>query len=471
MDSRHDRLYTSLIEAKDFSFSYETAGVPSLELTNLKIKKGEFVVICGSSGSGKSTLLKLINGLIPDYIKGQLKGKLRVGNLEAGVSPVEELALQVASVFQHPSSQFFHKLVKEELVFPAENQGRAVDIILKQVRQLTEDFSLTNVLDEELVNLSGGQQQRIALLTALMQDSPILVLDEPTANLDCAGIEKVKEQLQALKSVGKTILLAEHRLAYAKDLADRYLYLDQGRVMADWSKASFLGLTDKKRHQLGLRSLTLPDLSEAKTPCFSPKGLTVKDLRLKAGQKNLGSLQEITFARGTITAIVGQNGVGKSTLARYLVGLLEDTSARFLLDGKRLRAKERLKKTALVLQDVRLQLFTESVIKELTLGLKKSVDVDPICHQLGLKELKDRHPLTLSGGEQQRLVLASQLLADKEVFIFDEPTSGLDYQQMQAVGKVLQDVANKQKVVILISHDEELLDLVADTIFSLPKNY
>lgn len=471
MDARYDRLDSAVITAQSVSFSYENSRAVSLEIGDLQIPAGQFVVVCGPSGSGKSTFLKLLNGLIPDYFAGQLEGRLTVGDLQAGASRVEELAGQVASVFQNPASQFFHKLVKEELVFPAENQGRPVENILSQLQQLVTDFALTDYLDREMNSLSGGEKQRMALLTAIMQDSPILVLDEPTANLDRAGVQQVREHLQALKVAGKTILLAEHRLDYVGDLADRYLYFDQGRLVADWSAERFLDMTEAERHQLSLRSLRLPDLTCLAGQALSTKGLTVKNLVLKAGQQDLGVLEEVAFARGSVTAVVGKNGVGKSTLAHYLVGLLEDKSAQFILDGQDLTAKHRLQKTALVLQEVRLQLFTESVTKELTLGLKRAVDTELVCQKLGLQGLEHRHPMTLSGGEQQRLVIASQLLSYKDIFIFDEPTSGLDYQQMQAVAQVLQELKAQQKVVILISHDEELLALVADEVVHLPQNY
>lgn len=195
MDARHDRLDSAVITAQSVSFSYENSRAVSLEIGDLQIPAGQFVVVCGPSGSGKSTFLKLLNGLIPDYFAGQLEGRLTVGDLQAGASRVEELAGQVASVFQNPASQFFHKLVKEELVFPAENQGRPVKNILSQLQQLVTDFALTDYLDREMNSLSGGEKQRMALLTAIMQDSPILVLDEPTANLDRAGVQQVREHL------------------------------------------------------------------------------------------------------------------------------------------------------------------------------------------------------------------------------------------------------------------------------------
>lgn len=471
MDTGHDRV-DAVISAQDFSFSYENSRAVGLKIGDLQIPDGQFVVVCGPSGSGKSTFLKLVNGLIPDYFLGQLEGNLRINHFQAGQSRVEELAQAVASVFQNPSSQFFHKLVREELVFPAENQGRPAQEILAQLHQLVEEFSLQGYLDREMLTLSGGEKQRVALLTAIMQASPILVLDEPTANLDRAGLEQVRVHLQGLKAAGKTILLAEHRLDYVGELADRYLYFDKGQLQQDWTAEEFLALSDEERHGLSLRSMTLPDLHAGyENKDLSTAGLTVRNLQLRAGDKPLTKLDKQPFPRGAVTAIVGKNGVGKSTLAQYLVGLLEDKTAQFQLDGQDLSARQRLQKTALVLQEVRLQLFSESVEKELRLGLSPAVDISQALTTLGLEGLEHRHPMTLSGGEQQRLVIASQLLSDKEIFIFDEPTSGLDYRQMLAVAQVLKDLAAQDKVVILISHDEELLGQVTDQVLHLGQNY
>ena len=306
-----------------------------------------------------------------------------------------------------------------------------------------------------------------------MQDTDILVLDEPTANLDRSGIEQVASYLSILKQEGKTILIAEHRLDYLKDLADRYLYFDQGVLERDYSKKEFDSLTETERHDLGLRSQQLSSsisrLEAKKQVAPSPLmgDLTIKNLRLQAGDQELSFLEEANFKSGAITALVGPNGKGKSTLAFYLAGLLDDEDATFSLNGHALSAHERLKDTAFVLQEVALQLFSDSVQKELTLGLKKAVDASNILENLGLKGLEDRHPMTLSGGEMQRLVIASQVLTKKRVFIFDEPSSGLDYQQMLQVADLLKTLKEQGKIILLISHDEELLEKTADYFLTL----
>ena len=474
MDVYHDLVDDKrLITATGFRFTYENSRASSLLIEDLQISSGQLVVLCGKSGSGKSTFLRLINGLIPDYYEGKLEGQLEIANHLAGKQSVEECSKQVASVFQNPSSQFFHKYVKHELVLPGENHGQSAAGILNKLEKLTADFALEDYLERDLSTLSGGEKQKIALLTALMQDTDILVLDEPTANLDRSGIEQVASYLSILKQEGKTILIAEHRLDYLKDLADRYLYFDQGVLKRDYSKKEFDSLTETERHDLGLRSQQLSSsisrLEAKKQVAPSPLmgDLTIKNLCLQAGDQELSFLEEANFKSGAITALVGPNGKGKSTLAFYLAGLLDDEDATFSLNGHAQSAHERLKDTAFVLQEVALQLFSDSVQKELTLGLKKVVDSSNILENLGLKGLEERHPMTLSGGEMQRLVIASQVLTKKRVFIFDEPSSGLDYQQMLQVADLLKTLKEQGKIILLISHDEELLEKTADYFLTL----
>lgn len=468
MDARHASLDAApLIEAASLVFSYENSGADSLQVDQLQLPAGSLTVLCGASGSGKSTFLRLLNGLIPDYYEGQLSGELTIAGQTTSQKTVQELSHDVASAFQNPASQFFHQKVKHELVFPCENQGQPAQQILAKLEQLSQTFSLEGYLERDLFSLSGGEKQRVALLTAIMQDTPILVLDEPTANLDRRGIEQVAAYLADLKAQGKTILVAEHRLDYLRELADTYLYFDKGRLRHCFSQKEFLALSDRERHDLSLRSIHLPAIKAA-IPFFSTEGLTIANLRLKAGTKKLSFISSFHFPAGHITAVLGPNGAGKSTLAAYLAGLLDDSAANFDLNGSVLSAQQRLQKTALVMQEVQLQLFADSVEKELSLGNHSSPEERArVLSRLGLEGMENRHPMTLSGGEQQRLLIASQILSDKEIFIFDEPSSGLDYRQMLAVAEVLHDLKTAGKVVILISHDEELLELTADQVLKL----
>ncbi|KHD46335.1 ABC transporter ATP-binding protein [Streptococcus uberis] len=475
---KYDLHGDSIIKAKDLTFTYAARKAFSCQVENLDIKNGELIVLCGKSGSGKSTFLKLLNGLVPDYFPGHLEGQLTIGEQIIGQVSVEDLSRRVASVFQNPSSQFFYKEVKHELVFPCENQGLEPEKIQKKLAQVAHDFTFSDLLERDMFSLSGGQKQRVAIASAIMQGPDIILFDEPTANLDSQGIASVTSYLHALKKAGKTVIVAEHRLSYLKDLADRYLYFRDGALVETFTNLEMLQMTSDLREIYGLRCLDVIPVQEKLenlmvTRTFDAQNqLVIRDLQVKAGKKKLAFIDYLTFERGVITGIVGPNGIGKSRFATYLAGLYEDKKATFTLDKQPLLVNDRLAKSAIVMQDVRLQLFADTVYKELTLGrtMKESeaLAIQSVCQELGLNHLLDKHPMSLSGGEQQRLMIASCLLSDKDILIFDEPTSGLDLEHMIAVSRLLKQLKAKGKLIVLISHDEELLSDTCDRIYKMP---
>lgn len=470
-DNHNDVDY--LINTERISFTYHGESKASCIVDQCRLKPGSVYVLCGKSGSGKSSFIKIINGLIPEYFTGTLEGNLNVFNHKIGNESVEELSKDVASVFQNPSGQFFYEVVKHELVFPCENKGMSINYIEKKLKKLLSEFHIDELLDRKINSLSGGQKQLVAIATAIMQTTPLIVLDEPTANLDHVGCELVRQKINYLKSKGISVIIAEHRLNYLIDIADEFLYFDNGALKHYFSKEELLSLSCKKREKLGLRNLRILPISSEKNNLltsqyfFEGDDYNITNLKIKAGSKRLQTYQKLSFKRGQITAIVGKNGVGKSCLANYLSGLSEDKSAEFILDGKMLSQKKRLQKTAFVMQEVQLQLVTDSVINEVNLGHKPQPNTDDVLEELGLFSLKEKHPMTLSGGEQQRLMIAASLLSNKEIFIFDEPSCGLDFLQMKAVACLLLKLKKQGKIVILISHDDELLSLVSDRIYQI----
>ncbi|WP_155962225.1 ABC transporter ATP-binding protein [Streptococcus ruminantium] len=460
------------LTVRNLELTYPGSCKSALSISELTIPKGECVVLCGRSGSGKSSFLKVLNGLVPEYSPATLSGQITLNQTPLGQLGVEELSYHVASVFQNPSTQFFHSHVLQELVFPCENQGMARADIEKRLAWVNRLFQLESFYTRKISSLSGGQQQRLALAVAAMQGADLLVLDEPTANLDKAGIAMVQEALQALKEQGKTIMIAEHRLSYLNQLADRYLYFHDGCLALDMRGEEFLSQSDEERQKRGLRRL-MPTTFRWETPIQSSQsrsvgtGLSIQQLSVRQGQKELFYIEQLEMTAGQIVGLIGPNGSGKTSLARYLVGLLEEKSSTIKWQGQALTAHQRLEKTSLVMQDVRLQLFAESVDRELMLGKKvRSID-ENLVTRFGLVDLLDRHPVSLSGGEQQRVMLVASLLADKDIFIFDEPTSGLDLKQMEQVAQALLDLKKENKLVLLISHDEELLELVCDKIVDI----
>lgn len=460
------------ISLKNIEITYLGAAKPALQIKELTIPTGQCVALCGPSGSGKSSLLKLLNGLIPEYYPAQLAGQAFLGQLNIGQTSVEELSYYVASVFQNPATQFFHTQVLHELVFPCENQGLSRDEIAKRLQQVNALFQLEEFYDKPIFQLSGGQKQLVALATATMQGSPVLLLDEPTANLDQVGVQKVKETLHKLKQEGRTILIAEHLLAYLGDLADRYLYFQDGQLVADYPASDFLHRTEECRQDMGLRCYDAEPYRQAIAEQASQfvsdeEGLSISHLSVSQAGNLLYKIEGLCLAPGQVVGIVGPNGFGKTSLARFLVGLEEDKASQISWQGQVLSSRQRLEKTSFVMQDVHLQLFAETVRRELTLGKKNKEIAEDLLSRFRLNDLLDRHPISLSGGEQQRLMIVASLLADKDILIFDEPSSGLDLAQMKELAKALAFLKKEKKLVILISHDEELLATVCDKIIDI----
>ncbi|HEL1639321.1 TPA: ABC transporter ATP-binding protein [Streptococcus suis] len=460
------------ITIKHLQVTYSGADKPALQIADLTIPAGQCVVLCGPSGSGKSSLLKLLNGLIPEYYPAQVQGQVQIGEQDIRQASVEDLSYQVASVFQNPATQFFHTQVLHELVFPCENQGLSTEEIAGRLQEMNSLFQLEDFYDQLIFQLSGGQKQLIALATATMQGSPILLLDEPTANLDQEAVHKVQEALYKLKQEGKTIIIAEHLLAYLSDLADRYLYFQEGQLVADYPASDFLHRTEECRQDMGLRCYDAEPYRRAIAELASQfvsdqEGLSVSNLTVSPAGKFLYLVEQLCLAPGQVVGLVGPNGSGKTSLARYLVGLEEDKASQISWQGQTLSPRQRLEKISFVMQDVHLQLFAETVRRELILGQKdKTIDAD-LVSRFRLEDLLDRHPVSLSGGEQQRLMIVASLLADKDILIFDEPSSGLDLAQMKELAKALAFLKTEKKLVLLISHDEELLATVCDKIIDI----
>lgn len=460
-----------MIDIRQLTVSYVNQESFVFKIDHLLVRKGECVVICGKSGSGKTTFLRLLNGLIPEYYPALVHGEATVNGQNILDKNIEELSFEVGTVFQNPSTQFFHQNVEEELIYPCENQGIDRAAIHTRLLSVTELLNLSQDLSRELLTLSGGKRQKVAIATALMQLPQVVLLDEPSANLDEEGISQLQEAIEQIKKLGMTIIISEHRLHFLEQLADRFLYFEKGALTMQWTRQELLELDRKRRQSLGLRSRTLAfekkemvaKKSKVRVDLNKP-GLSVEALSIGYKQP-IVQLEKATFPRNQVTGIIGKNGIGKTTLLVTLAGIVSPIKGSIYLDGCLIKAKKRQRQTALVMQDTRLQLVTATVKKEIQLGHKQ--DILPLCRQLEIETLLERHPLTLSGGQQQRVMIAHALLSQKEVYLFDEPTSGLDYLQMREVCHLLQQLAQQDKVVIVVSHDEELLAHCCDSILEI----
>ena len=453
----------SCITMKDVSFSYPEAENLSLEHVNLTVEEGEILVLCGQSGCGKTTILRLINGLIPFYYPGILRGEVTVLGHPTATGTIYDLGSRVGTVFQNPRSQFFCVDVMSELAFGAENRRLEKDDILRRIDSAADLLDIHDLLPRTMFQLSGGEKQKIACACVSVTDNPIAVLDEPSSNLDMAAVAELKEIIQRWKRQGKTVVIAEHRLEYLKDVADRFVYLKDGHIEESFSAEQFRQLSKQRLEQRGLRTLSYQDLTLAgrRVPGAA---LELQDFYFQyRGNKNPSlSIDRLTLPKGAVIGIIGRNGAGKSTFVRSFCGLQKHAGGVLWEDGKRYPRRARLNRSFLVMQDVNHQLFTQSVQEEITLSMENAEPENPeqlaaLLKEFDLAELADKHPMALSGGQKQRVAVASAIASGRDFIAFDEPTSGLDFVHMQQVADRILNLQSKGKTILLITHDLELI--------------
>lgn len=472
-----------MIELADVSFAYGTSERPVLAAIDLTVEAGELVLLCGRSGCGKSTLLKLVNGIIPGNEDGRLEGRVTVAGVEPRDVRLQQLSAIVGSVFQHPRSQLFTLNTTDELLFGCSNHLVPAAEMLDRLGAAADAFGLTPLLDRSIFELSGGEAQKIACASAAMLQPPVFVLDEPSASLDWAGIEELRQVLSALKESGATILVAEHRLHYLTELCDRVVHLDSGRLGAVLDRESFVALDKEHRTTMGLRALERPEIRAGSQPDqrppdsaaadHGPAALTIERLRVHRKRQPVVDIADLILPRGEVIALTGPNGAGKSSFAAGLSGILR-ADASIVDDGHRLSRRDRLRRSFVVMQDVNHQLFAESVIEEATLGHDLDDETargraEATLRSLGLEEFLDDHPYCLSGGQKQRLAIASALLAGKRYLLFDEPTSGIDRDHMERFGHQVQAIKHEVDLVLVITHDDEFIETCADSLIELDR--
>ena len=484
-----------MIEIKNTSFHYTGLDKGGLKNINLKIMDSECVLLCGASGCGKTTLTRLINGLIPHFYKGALSGEVIVNDKNIGEQELYSLAGVVGSVFQNPRSQFFSVDTDGEITFGPENIGLPKEEILKRKKNVITELNLRDLMNRSLFELSGGEKQKIACGSVAALLPHIILLDEPSSNLDWSAIRDLRKIMKLWKNQGKTIIISEHRLWYLKDIIDRALYLEQGEIVHEWTQERFAALSDSELASYELRPLNLEEryiqafsgdmvitdkdidkISDKKEILgeLQKKRIVIKDLyftytpkkylffkkRLSPADADSCTLRIpfLSAKLGEIIGIIGNNGSGKSTFLRCLCGLEKTCIGTVSIDGKIYTRKNLTKNCYMVMQDVNHQLFTDSVITEVMLSMEHPDEkkAEKILASLDLLQYKDKHPMALSGGQKQRVAIASAMAADAVMLLFDEPTSGLDYRHMKEVSVLLKELAKKGKTIFVATHDPEL---------------
>ena len=471
-----------MIELKDVSYVYHLSDTdgnriinPVISHLSMTIPGGEFVVLTGSSGCGKTTLCRMINGLVPHYFEGELKGKILVDGEEVSSQPIYQTAKKVGSVFQNPRSQFFNVDTTSELAFTAENQGRNPESILHDIKDVTKKLNIETLLDRSMFQLSGGEKQKIACGSVAVADQPVIVLDEPTSNLDMEAIKDLEIILEKWKKAGKTIVIAEHRLFFLRNLADRVFVLEDGALKHELTGKQFRELQIEEMEDMGLRTDSLSKVMLKNTAQKSDTYIKIHNVKFTYSDKIHGiDIPEANIPANRVIGIIGHNGAGKSTFAKTLCGLNRKAKGNVTIKDETILAKKMSEHCYMIAQDVNHMLFTESVLDEILLSIPDDISAKEqiekatnTLRHLDMEEGKELHPMSLSGGQKQRVAIASGLVSYKNILFFDVPTSGLDYAHMVQTANVLKHAKEQGKTVFVITHDLELLSLSADYILHI----
>lgn len=420
----------------------------------LSVRKGEIIILTGVSGCGKTTLLRLLNGLIPSFYDGNLDGEIKLLGKSIATYKKGELARYIGNVFQNPKDQFFCDVVEDEIALVGESLGLDKKILDEKVDEAMDLLGISHFRKKSIFELSGGERQKVAIAGTLIYDTDIIFFDEPSSSLDYDSIKNFEEILLKLKVLGKTIIIAEHRLYYLKDIFSRLIYIKDGTVQDVFQNGS---LNNENCKELELRTLNEKELVSEKEPIATKSYIKVNRACIHQGKRTL--IENLTFdlREKEIMGVIGSNGIGKSTLAKALCGLSE----KYLDVSYGKNKKERIKNAYCVLQEVDSQIFLDTVENELIFCKNNNSESDLEEIRKYLKETnlwhkKTNHPQKLSGGQKQRLAIITSFLSNRKLIVLDEPTSGLDYRSMKIMSELITKKAEEIPFII-ITHDLELL--------------
>ncbi|MFA5527207.1 MAG: ATP-binding cassette domain-containing protein [Peptostreptococcales bacterium] len=468
---------------QDMTYSYPNSIYPALKNINLKVYEGDFILLIGESGSGKSTLAKVFNGIIPHFYGGTICGNIQC----------EE---EVGIVFQDPEKQIIMESVEKEIAFPLENKGLSEADIKRTVMETLSFMNLWELKDKKTYQLSGGERQKVNMASSLAKHSRFLILDEPTSQLDPSAADDILNMIGRLnQDFGYTIILAEQQLDRCFSMANRIWYIKEGQVVFDGNKKDFFNINVPKEFvpligklfkEAGfqgsipetirdgrkvLRKLYGPIEKSKKHTTLESKDnthprvkkttlLTMKKVyfRYEEGMEALKDI-DLHLEKGRIYGILGEIGSGKTTLLKVMSGLLPPSQGKM----------EKHCLVGYLSQNPNDYLFNDTVYEELEFtlknhGMKDDGRIDYLLKELELYKLKDSNPRDLSGGEKQRVALASILVMDPELILLDEPTRGLDYILRSSMGKLLNFFKEQGKTIVIVTHDVEFLAMYAGNI-------
>lgn len=435
------------------------------------MNEGEFILLTGESGCGKTTLTRILNGLCPQFYDGEIGGRYLLDGKNAFDMELDEIGSRIGNVFQDPRSQFFASNVTDEIVLAMENRNYPRGLMESRLQEISTLLGIGKLLEKDLTKLSSGEKQKVAVAAACVTKPKILVLDEPSANLDTEAADQLGELLKRLKAQGITIIISEHRLEYLAELTDRMVLMQNGEIAGVYGGEQARAFSAEKMSEMGLRLFYPQAKKDIPAVTENEPFLQMKNIVFRRGDRTVLDNITLNAAKGKITAITGRNGAGKTTLCRIAAGLLKETGGDVILNGEKLNRRKRLHSCFFVGQDPDYQLYAPTVLDEVLLNIKKTPEstgrAKRLLSQLDLSAFTGRHPASLSGGQKQRFLLAAALMWERPVLILDEPTSGLDGRHMREMSGLLRSIADRGSCVLIITHDTELIDLCADEIFRM----
>lgn len=486
------------VEIKDLRFSYLGNEEPSIQVDSLTIEDGETVLITGRSGGGKSTLVNCITGIIPHITHGELEGSVQVYGKNVAETSLAKLSSEVGIVLQNPETQVMNYGVEEEVAFGPENLCLSSDEIVSRVNESMEITGISRIKDRETYTLSGGEMQRVAIAAVLSMRPKLLILDEPTSNIDPEGTAKVFDILKQLKEE-KTLIVVEHKVERVLPFVNRIIVVNDGKIFLDIASHELIHHVDKML-ELGIEvpihfiyarknGIDLEDLASIREKLLELNAIPSAPLRAPDSNTLMKASVHVTADNGKklvkgsidleechILALMGRNGAGKSTFLKGIMGFLETglkSEIEVVLAGKdisREHIMDRGREIAFVPQNFDLTLINKSVESEVAYSIKKrkikeyKKRVDDIMEMFSLSEFRYRDPLSLSLGQRRRVAMASAIASGVRVLMLDEPTSGQDYFHKEILGKELTKLKEHGYSIIIVTHDARFVYKYADRV-------
>lgn len=507
------------IEIKDLSFTYKNSDVEVLKDVNLSIEEGKFTVIMGRTGAGKTTLAMLPNGIIPQLVEGTVKGTIIAAGKDSSKYRVQTMAREIGLVLQDPETQIFGRTVDEDTAFGPRNYLVPRDEIKERIKSALNKVRLDGYEKRQTSQLSGGEKQRLAIAGILAMDPSIIILDEPTSELDPIGREEIYSTMVSLqKDQKKTVVAVEHSSQEISEKADSIVVLSDAHVVWLGSPKDFFRELDLVE-RYGIKPLPVSKvgwelykkgfiakeeiplsvddayalvvkLLDGRKLGFSPaeaprqertKLIEVNDVHYQY-DKAKEALKGVSFDiyEGDYVALIGQNGAGKTTLAKHFNSLFKPTSGRILVCGKDTRNEEPntlAEQIGYVFQNPDNQIFSTSVYKEMEYGLKAlklseeemSKRIHEIAKLLDIEKVLEEHPFSLGKGERQRVAVASILVLKPKILVVDEPTTGQDWDGIQNMMKLIDELHANGTTIVMITHDMDVVATHANRVIVMAK--